>query len=89
MVLLGVVERAGGFKFRGDLAVAEWMGSVGMAQEPLIHSRATIGGGAFYNKGKAPQPFEYLSDADFGQLSGLVMTHLAELGCPLPQPPPE
>lgn len=67
-----------------DRAVAEWMADVGMTVEPLIHSRATVGGGAFYHKGKAPKPFEYLSDDDFGTVVGLSMTYLAEAGCPLP-----
>jgi hypothetical protein len=62
-----------------DEAVAAWMAESGLTQEPLIHSKATVGGGAFYNKGKAPKPFEYLSEADFDELGGLLMAGLE--GC--------
>ncbi|WP_141401531.1 hypothetical protein [Ornithinimicrobium cerasi] len=60
-----------------DEVVAEWMVERGMTQEPLIHSKATIGGGAFYNKGKAPKPFEYLGEADFMMLEEVVGERLA------------
>lgn len=59
-----------------DDAVADWMAERGMTQEPLIHSRATVGGGAFYHKGKAPDPFEYLSEADFDALGAEVFAGL-------------
>lgn len=59
-----------------DDVVADWMADKGMSQEPLIHSRATVGGGAFYHKGKAPGPFEYLGDEDFMMLEAEVMAGL-------------
>lgn len=59
-----------------DDAVASWMDDNGMSQEPLIHMRATVGGGAFYHKGKAPDPFEYLSDEDFMALEGEIAAGL-------------
>lgn len=56
-----------------DDVVADWMAGTGTTQEPLIHSRATTGGGALYHKGKAPDPFQYLGDEDFMMLTmGIV-----------------
>lgn len=68
-----------------DRAVAEWMAAAGLTTEPLIHSRATVGGGAMHHKGKAPKPFAYLSEDDFGTVVGLSMAYLAEAGCPVPE----
>jgi hypothetical protein len=58
-----------------DEVVADWMADRGLQQEPLIHSRATIGSGAAY-QGKGQMPFSYLSDADFEALSIGIMTGL-------------
>ena len=60
-----------------DVAVAAWMEQTGTAQEPLIHSRATVGGGAAY-QGKAPKGFAYLGDEDFGVLVMAIEADLAE-----------
>ena len=49
-----------------------WLESKDLAQEPLIHFRATVGGGAYYKKGKAPAPFDYLGDEDFVALDALL-----------------
>jgi hypothetical protein len=59
-----------------DAAVADWMQARDMTQEPLIHSRATIGGGAAA-KGKAPKPISYISDGDFEELGGILFGYLA------------
>ncbi|MDC5699030.1 hypothetical protein OO014_17400 [Intrasporangium calvum] len=59
-----------------DDAVADWMAEKGLTQEPLIQSRATVGAGAFYYKGTAPDPFEYLTDEDFNALGGAVFAGL-------------
>lgn len=57
-----------------SVAVEHWMAETGATSEPLIHSKATVGGGAYYNKGKAPKPFGYLGEADFVILEdGLMM----------------
>lgn len=45
--------------------IQPWLTENGFDQEPLIHSKATVGGGALYNKGKSPKPFGYLDDEDF------------------------
>lgn len=62
-----------------DDAVGDWMEANGVTQVPLIHSRATIGGGAFYHQGKAPDPFDYLSEEDFEALGMAVFAGLE--GC--------
>ena len=72
-----------------DDAVATWMDERDITQEPLIHSKATVGGGAFYKKGKAPGPFEYLGDADFMALEMAVAAGLEANDCPMPEPEPE
>lgn len=69
-----------------DAAVADWMQMRGMTKEPLIHSRATVGGGALHHKGKSPAPFSYLSQADFEELGGLLFGYLADCA---PMPPAE
>ncbi|GGK72698.1 hypothetical protein GCM10011509_21600 [Ornithinimicrobium pekingense] len=79
----GDVEKCGGAV---DDAVAAWMVDEGLTQEPLIHSRAIVGSGAM-GKGKAPTPFEYLSDDDFGALAELAVAHIMEAGC-VPMMPP-
>ena len=68
-----------------DAAVADWMQARKLTQEPLIHSKATVGGGA-HAKGNTPKPFSYLSDAEFEELGGLLFGYLAECA---PMPPGE
>lgn len=58
---IGMPECAG----YASVAVDHWMAETGATSVPLIHSKATVGGGAYYNKGKAPKPFGYLGEADF------------------------
>ncbi|WP_068325865.1 hypothetical protein [Janibacter terrae] len=49
------------------------MSETGTTTEPLIHSKATAGGGAAH-QGKTVKPFAYLGDADFAILEeGLGM----------------
>lgn len=60
-----------------DDAVAAFMAERGLSQEPLIHSRATVGSGAAY-QGKGKMPFSYLSDADFDGLSLTLTAGLEE-----------
>ncbi|MFK5647644.1 hypothetical protein ACI3ET_14100 [Ornithinimicrobium sp. LYQ121] len=68
-----------------DDAVAAWVTSEGFDQEPPIHSKATIGSGAFYKKGKAPPPITYLSDAQFESLIGeYVLPAMVAAECTLP-----
>ncbi|MGC5584426.1 hypothetical protein [Ornithinimicrobium sp. W1665] len=66
-----------------DAAVAEWVQTWDFPREPLIHSRATIGGGA-KAKGKNPPPIGYLTDDQFGSLIGGVVGALGPAGCTLP-----
>lgn len=54
-----------------DEFVAAWMSHAGVDQEPLIQTRATIGGGA-EAQGRAPRPIGYLEDADFAYLDSLL-----------------
>jgi len=49
----------------GDQVAEAWMEATGAEEEPLIHSRATTGGGAAHKKGKEPAPFDYLGEDDF------------------------
>ena len=70
-----------------DDAVAAFMAKRGMTQEPLIHSRATVGSGAAY-QGKAPKPFSYLTEEDFGALTVSVIEGMATCA-PDWQPPAE
>jgi hypothetical protein len=65
----------------GDDAVAAWMADSGTAQEPLVHTRTVVGGGAFHNAGKTPPPINYLSDADFVFLEEQLGTLIVEAGC--------
>ncbi|HHW83785.1 MAG TPA: hypothetical protein GX743_08255 [Actinomycetales bacterium] len=60
-----------------DDAVGAFMANRGMTQEPLIHSKATTGSGAFYNRGIAPKPFSYLSEGDFMELTLDLESRLA------------
>lgn len=57
--------------------VAAWMAEYGVEDEPLIHMKATVGGGANM-KDYEPAPFEYLGDEEFGFLVGQV---LSTTGC--------
>ncbi len=59
-----------------DDVVADFMADRGLEQEPLIHSRATIGSGAAY-QGKGNMPFSYLGESDFEALSVGIMAGLA------------
>lgn len=55
-----------------DAVVEDWMAANGVTVEPLIHSKATVGGGAAH-RGKDVPPFSYLGEADFMMLeAGLV-----------------
>jgi hypothetical protein len=58
-----------------DEVVADFMADNGMAQEPLIHSRATVGGGAM-QRGNDPRPFSYLTEAQFETLTIDLMAGL-------------
>jgi hypothetical protein len=60
-----------------DAAVAAWMAQTGATQEPLIHSKATVGSGAAY-QGKAPKGFAYLGDEDFMVLVMAIEADLVE-----------
>lgn len=60
---------------------AAWMESHDVEDEPLVHSRATVGGGAAHKKGKEPGHTNYLGDADFNELIGYAM---AEPDCAPP-----
>jgi hypothetical protein len=72
-----------------DAAVLEWVQDAHFAQEPLIHSKATIGGGAFYKKGKVPPPINYISDDQFGTLiGGYVMPAMMAAECTVPPEEP-
>jgi hypothetical protein len=70
---MGLAEQCA---WAADAAVEDYMAAMGMTQEPLIHSKATIGSGAYYKKGKAPGRIAYLEDADFAVLEGALMTHV-------------
>lgn len=61
-----------------DAAVADFMEAEGLEQEPLIHSKATTGGGALYNAGKQPKPFSYLTEAEFGALTVALEGYLGD-----------
>lgn len=54
--------------------VAAWMTANEVEDEPLIHMKATVGGGAKYMKDYEPAPFEYLGDEEFGFLVGQVLS---------------
>lgn len=49
----------------------------GMDSEPLVNTKATMGGGAAHIAGNEPPPFDYLGDADFDTLIGGVEDGLA------------
>ena len=59
-----------------DDVVADFMEARGLTQEPLIHSRATTGGGAAH-QGKTVKPFSYLSDEDFEVLTVGIIDGMA------------
>lgn len=50
-----------------DALVVEFMDEFDMTQEPLIHSRALVAGGALKN-GKSAGPIKHLTDEQFGFL---------------------
>lgn len=60
---VGMPECAG----YSSVAVDHWMAQTGTTTEPLIHLRATVGGGALRHnpQGKTAQTIGYLTDADF------------------------
>lgn len=60
-----------------DDAVAVFMAERGLTQEPMIHSRATVGSGAAY-QGNGQMPFSYLSDADIEDLTLTLLAGLEE-----------
>lgn len=70
----------------GDFAVAAWMAETGTVDEPLVHSRATAGGGAAH-QGKTVKPFLYLDDADFDFIVGEWIKAGMNAGCIPPEPP--
>ena len=53
-----------------------WQSSAS-TQEPLIHSKATVGGGAAH-QGKDVKPFSYLTDEEFEWLTVELLTRLDE-----------
>ncbi|MCR8671079.1 hypothetical protein [Agrococcus sp. HG114] len=59
-----------------DEVVADFMADYGLQQEPLIHTRATVGSGAAY-QGKDVRPFSYLTEEQFGVLTVSMMDALA------------
>jgi hypothetical protein len=69
-------DHAAACGYVADDAVAAFMAERGLTQEPLIHSRATVGSGAAY-RGNEPKPFSYLSDEDFGALTVAVVEGMA------------
>jgi hypothetical protein len=54
-----------------DGVIADFMTAKGLTEEPLIHTRAVVGGGAAH-QGKDVPPFNYLTDADFVLLDSLL-----------------
>jgi len=54
-----------------DEFVASWMSYAGVDQEPIIQTRATIGGGAEL-QGRDPRPISYLEEDDFGYFDSLL-----------------
>ena len=59
-------------------AVAAFMAAEGMIQEPMIHSKAVVAGGAVFNAGKQPKPFSYLTEEQFGAVTVELLDRLAE-----------
>lgn len=59
----------------GDAVAADHMAEVGLTEEPLIHSRATTGGGAAH-QGTSVKSFAYLDDSDFVILDELLTEHV-------------
>ena len=62
----------------GDEVVADFMLAYGLTQEPILHSRAIVGGGALHHKGKEPAPFSYLVEEHFVWLTGELTSRLTE-----------
>jgi hypothetical protein len=85
LVAFAVTEFFGGTAecaAHADEWTAAWMDAHDVETEPLIHMRATVGGGAHDRNGKTVPPFSYLTEADFAELEGLIM---AEEDC-APEP---
>lgn len=64
-----------------DDAVEAFMEANGLTQEPLIHAKATVGGGAAH-QGKDVKPFSYLTDADFEWLTVDLLERLEVCAAP-------
>jgi hypothetical protein len=60
-----------------DDAVEAFMTANGLTQEPMIHSKATVGGGAAH-QGKDVKPFSYLTEAQFEVLTMDLFERLEE-----------
>ena len=60
-----------------DGVVADFMTAKGLTEVPLIHTRATAGGGAAH-QGKDVPPFGYLTDSDFALLDSLLEPAIEE-----------
>ena len=63
---VGMPECAG----YSSVAIDHWMEETGTTSEPLIHLRATVGGGALHHNppGRTARSIGYLTDADFAIL---------------------
>ncbi|MDV3222636.1 hypothetical protein [Intrasporangium sp.] len=72
-----------------DDVVADWMEMTGTEQEPLIHMRAVIGGGAYWNAGKSPTAIKFLTDEDFGALTVGIINGMATCAPDWEMPPEE
>ena len=70
-----------------DNVAADWMSANGVTVEPLIHMKATVGGGALYNSGTEPKPFSYLGEADFEQLTVGIIEGMADCDSSWTPPP--
>lgn len=60
---IGMPECAG----YASVAIDHWMAETGATSVPLIHSKATVGGGALHNnpQGRTPKAINFLGEADF------------------------
>lgn len=71
-----------------DDVVADWMEATETEREPLIHMKAVIGGGAYWNAGTSPKAITFLTDDDFGALTMGVIEGMADCA-PKWEPPEE
>ena len=60
---IGMPECAG----YASVAIDHWMAETGATSVPLIHSKATVGGGALHHnpRGRTPTAINFLGEADF------------------------